>query len=361
MRSHWKSVVMVAALALFLGISGPAWSQLSNISTQPLSDPLAEDYAVHVIPFYKINEGWFSYLVVADTSWRDFGAGGNPVAMTFYNQACNLVSDATVNITTTDAQYFLLHDPNDAQGQWASIPPEGVILLDGRGRRFLTYVLLINGNDNSMIRMDSIPCQGPELNGVRLSCSRGVTGASATDSGTWLRYDTYNTVAATFGHSDVYRTYLYFFSAPTTDEADDLRDELRRYGLSRHNSWAEGLHVNAWCDEIFLGSRRIDELECTQRVGLSAFNFTRLSIFPHSNCRGKPGHIEFFASDNGTDVDAEDFSGFQETIAALVPPVNLIGTGYMHHSEWYSSFGRATNPPALPVPTLTNKSTRDVP
>ena len=50
MRLHGKSVFMVAALALCLGIAGPAWAQLV--------DPMAEDYAAHVIPFYKIDANW---------------------------------------------------------------------------------------------------------------------------------------------------------------------------------------------------------------------------------------------------------------------------------------------------------------
>ena len=35
-------------------------------------------------------------------------------------------------------------------------------MLDGYGNRFLTYVLLVNGNNNSLIRIDSIPCKGPK-------------------------------------------------------------------------------------------------------------------------------------------------------------------------------------------------------
>jgi hypothetical protein len=56
-------------------------------------------------------------------------------------------------------------------------------------------------------------------------------------------------------------------------------------------------------------------------------------VFPNDNCAGKPGHIETWASNNGTDLVDADYSGFQETIAELVHGVNLIGTGYMHHSE----------------------------
>ena len=70
-----------------------------------------------------------------------------------------------------------------------------------------------------------------------------------------------------------------------------------------------------------------------KRVSLTSLNYTFLNVFPNDNCAGKPGHIETFASDNGIDVVEKDYSGFQETIATLVAPTNLIGTGYLHHSE----------------------------
>jgi hypothetical protein len=104
---------MVTALALCLGIAGPAWAQLA--------DPMAEDYATHVIPFYKSDANWAAFL------------------------------------------------------------------LDGGGARFLTYILLVNGNNNSLVRLDSIPCRG------------------------------------------AFRTNLYFFAA-----RGDLRAELLRYGTPRH-------------------------------------------------------------------------------------------------------------------------------
>ncbi len=173
MRSPWKSVVMVIALALFLGLAAPAWSQGV---TQPapqssLSDPMQEDYGVHLIPFYKIDQNWFAFLVVADTSFQRLNVanppggapGGSPIFMNFYDADCNLQSDAIVRPTTADAQLFALHDPNDAEGQFAGIPEEGVILLNGNGEPFLTYILLINTNNNSMIRIDSIPCIGPKV------------------------------------------------------------------------------------------------------------------------------------------------------------------------------------------------------
>jgi hypothetical protein len=311
MRSPWKSLVMIAALALGLGIAAPTWAQLA--------DPMAENYTTHVVPFYKINENWSAFLVVADTSFRDLSEGGSPIFLLFYDAACNLVSDAIVTPTTTDAQFFALHDPNDAQGQFNGIPPEGVVLLDGDGNRFLTYILLVNGNNNSLVRLDSIPCQGPEGG----PCFR----SEETGPGRWLRYDTFNTVAATFGDAGAFRTNLYFFTA-----LGDLRAELLRYGTPLHGEWATEIHVDAWCDEIYLGSR-IRELDCTQRVPLSDFNYTFLKEFPNAECAGKPGHLETYATINGLDVVAQDYSGFQETIASLVPPTNLIGTGYMHHSE----------------------------
>jgi hypothetical protein len=308
MKHRWTSVVMVAALALFLGVAAPAWSQLA--------DPMAEDYTAHVIPFYKIDANWSAFLVVTDTSFRDLDDHGSPVYLTFYNAACHLVSDARVELTTADAQFFALHDPNDAQGQFNGIPPEGVVLLDGAGHRFLTYMLLVNGNDNSLIRIDSIPCQGPQGG----ACTRGA------GNGTWLRYDTYNTVAATFGDTGAFRTNLYFFSAQ-----GDLRAELLQYGTPRHGQWADRVHVDGFCDEVYLGSRRLD-LACTKRVSLSSLNYTFLNVFPNDQCAGRPGHLETYASDNGIDVVAKDYSGFQETLACLVPPSNLIGTGYYHHA-----------------------------
>src|SRR6266566_8534134 len=102
MRSYWKSFIMVAALALFMGIAAPGWSQVV------LGDPMAEDYSVHVVPFYKIDANWFAFLVVADTSYQDLNASGSDIHLTFYNAACNLVSDADVRITTADAQFFPL-------------------------------------------------------------------------------------------------------------------------------------------------------------------------------------------------------------------------------------------------------------
>src|SRR5262245_33843934 len=255
MRSPWKSLVTIAALALGLGIAAPTWAQLA--------DPMGENYTAHVIPFYKIDENWSSFLVVADTSFRDLDDGGSPIFLTFYDAACNLVSDAIVELTRTDAQFFALHDPKDANGQFNGIAPEGVVLLDARGNRILTYVLLVNGNNNSLIRLDSIPCQGPEGG----PCFR----SEGTGPGRWLRYDTFNTVAATFGDAGAFRTNLYFFSAQ-----GDLRAELLRYGTPLHGDWAEGIHVDAWCDEIYLGSRRL-ELECTQRLPLAELNYTFLN------------------------------------------------------------------------------------
>ena len=301
---------MTAALALSMGIAAPGWS---------LEDPMQENYTAHVIPFYKIADNWSAFLVVADTSFRDLDDGGSPIYMTFYKAKCNFVSDAIVEVTRTDAQYFQLHSDTDAAGQFNGIPEEGVVLLDGRGNRFLTYVLLVNGNNNSLIRIDSIPCQGPEGG----PCFR----SEGTGPGRWLRYDTFNTVAATFGDSGAFRTNLYFFSA-----IGDLEAELRRYGTPLHGDWAERIHVDAWCDEIYLGSRKLD-LKCTQRLHLKDLNYTFLNEFPNDFCSGKPGHIETYASDNGIDVVAKDYSGFQETLAELVPGANLIGTGYMHHSE----------------------------
>ena len=61
----------------------------------------------------------------------------------------------------------------DANGQFNGIPTEGVVLLDGDGNRFLTYILLVNGNNNSLIRIDSIPCQGPRRGALLQRCREG--------------------------------------------------------------------------------------------------------------------------------------------------------------------------------------------
>jgi hypothetical protein len=331
MRIQWKSVFMTAVLALFLGITAPAWSQVPP--TLPLADPMAEDFTAHVIPFYKIDANWSAYLVIADTSFQDLAPGGTSIFLTFYDAGCDLVSDATLRLTTGDAQFFALHDPTDAQGQFNGIPQEGVVLLDGRASRFLTYILLVNANNNSLVRIDSIPCQGPLVTpGAPRPCTRGSL------TGTWLRYDTYNTIAATFGDTGTFHTNLYFFSA-----RGDLRAELAQYGRSRHGDWAGGIHVDGYCDEVYLGSRRLD-LECTKRVSLTSLNYTFLNEFPNSFCSGSPGHIETYASNNGTDPVNLDYSGFQETIAALVPPINIIGTGYYHHSEESTPLARRPRP-----------------
>ena len=41
------------------------------------------------------------------------------------------------------------------------------------------------------------------------------------------------------------------------------------------------IHVDGYCDEIYLGSRRLD-LECTKRVSLTSLNYTFLNEFPNS-------------------------------------------------------------------------------
>src|ERR671925_469885 len=101
MRIQCKSTAMIAALALVMGITATAWSQLA--------DPMAEDYTAHVIPFYKIDANWSAFLVVTDTSFQDFATQGDSIFLTFYNAACNLVSDATLEITRADARFFALH------------------------------------------------------------------------------------------------------------------------------------------------------------------------------------------------------------------------------------------------------------
>ena len=259
MRSHWKSLVMVAALALFMGIAAPAWSQAPS-----LADPMAEDYSVHVVPFYKIDANWFAFLVIADTSYQDMNASGSDIHLTFYNAACNLVSDADLRITTADAQFFALHDPTDANGQFNGIPAEGVILLDGRAvqgttprchKRFLTYILLFNTNNNSLIRIDSIPCEGPLDAGGHQPC---VIHHPAPANGTWLRYDQYNTVAATFGDSGTFRTNLYFFSAHRGPERLSSSGMAARVTSSGPTlfTWMAGVTRSTWAPADSISTAR---------------------------------------------------------------------------------------------------------
>jgi hypothetical protein len=282
---------------------------------------MLEEYAVHVIPFYKIDANWSAFLVIADTSFQDLSYKGSDIHLKFFDRDCNYRQDAIVEPTRTDAQFYMLHDPTDANGQFGGLvqtAPEGVIVLDGFGNRFLTYVLLVNGNNNSLLRIDSIPCKGAEGG----ACWEG------SGNGTWLRYNSYNTVAATFGDTGAFRTNLYFFSA-----AGDLKSELVKYGTPYgETDWANRLHLDGYCDEIYLGSRRLD-LKCTQRMSLSSLNYTNLNVFPNDACHGRPGHIETWSVDSSNEFSKKAYSGFQETIAALVPPTNLIGTGYMHHSD----------------------------
>jgi hypothetical protein len=313
---HWQHVVTVAVLALSLGMAIPVWSQ-------QLEDPLLEEYYVHLIPFYKIDANWSSFLVIADTSYQDLSHRGTDISLKFFTNTCAYRQDARLEVTKTDAQYYPLHDPSAANGQFGGLlqnAPEGVIVLDGFGKRFLTYILLVNGNNNSLIRLDSIPCAG--------DCRRQAVG-----QGTWLRYDSYNTVAATFGDSNGFQTRLHFYSAVTNaNDTGDLRRELLMYGKPRGNDWAATIFLYGYCDEIFLGSRRLD-LRCTQRLNLTALNFTNLNTFPDDACSGTPGHIETFSVSTSGNPDGRAFSGFQETIASLVPNANLIGTGYLHHSQ----------------------------
>jgi hypothetical protein len=306
-----------------MGVATPTWSQEQPPeppAQQPdpfLADPLLEDYSAHVIPFYKINADWSAFLVIADTSRNELDEGGSTVNLFFYNNACDLVADARVEVTRFDAAFFALHDTTDANGQFNGLPGEGVVLVDGLGRRINTYILLVNGNNNSLLRIDSIPCRGPG----------GGPCIAGQANGTWLRYDIFNTIAATFGDSGDFSTNLHFYSA-----TGDLAAALGTYGTSRHGTYAQRIVLFAYCDEKFLGSKRLN-LDCTQRLGLDSFNFTLLNEFPNDECNGKPGHIETVASDNGISPVGKDYSGFQETLASLVPPAMLIGTGYYHHRE----------------------------
>jgi len=74
-------MVMTAALGLSMGFAAPSWSGLA--------DPMMEDYTVHVLPFYKLDAGWNSFLVVADTSYRDLKHDGSEIDARFYDAGCH--------------------------------------------------------------------------------------------------------------------------------------------------------------------------------------------------------------------------------------------------------------------------------
>lgn len=319
-----KGFVFTAVLTLFLGFAAPAWAI-------HLSDPLEEEYFAHVLPFYKIDGPWISVAIFADTSFTDPAAapdGEADVHLFFFDQACNLVRDHLVKLTANDVEFLILDD-------LPGIPNEGVVFADtgvfsdGGFERFLTYLILFNTADNTLVRLDSIPFD--EANGF------------------WLRYDTFNTIAATFGDggpstSNV-RTTLMFFNAlgggfaagvPTVIGAiDTLREFLLTYGTPFSGDWLTTgspvtpgtMELDAFDDdENFLGSFRLNP-RCFERVRLGTLIPALIDV--------PLGHVVAFALPDTTRAACLggtcDFSGFQETVGEA-GAVDLMLDGYFHHS-----------------------------
>jgi hypothetical protein len=348
----------MAVLTLALGFVAPAWA----VHT---ADPLEEYYAQHVLPFYKIDAGWQSFAIFADTSFNRFGSGA-PVHLYFFDKSCALQRDHVVTLTDNDVAVFQL---NTLTG----LPSEGVIFADTGvfagssdddkfDRPFLAYLILVNPADNTLTRIDSIPFS-PSLNDV-------------TGTAHWTRYDPFNTIAATFGDSGAaaaggIRTTLMFFNAlsglntvtglPASRSVLGARDTLREfmayYGYPRSGDWVTTgtsstsnvtpgqIELDAYDgDENFLGSFRLAP-NCFERVRLGGLLPALIS--PPSGL----GHVVAFSLlDVGRVSNCPDtpttttggrcaFSGFQETTveSGTTGGVDLIFSGYFHHSSAGSS------------------------
>jgi hypothetical protein len=267
---RWKRYVFMAMLGLLPGLAGLAWAI-------HLSDPLEEFYSQHVLPFYKVGGPWVSMAVFADTSFHDpanAADGTADIHLDFFDQDCQERRNHLVQLTTNGVVVLVL---NDLPG----IPDEGVIfadtnlLSDGGNERFLTYLVLVNTADGTRVRIDSIPFD-----------SRNPVRANRR----WLRYDAFNTIAATFGDDGPpgIRTTLTFFNARGAGTVrwigcevgrpciapigarDTLREYMGRYGLPFGGDWVNTspIILNAFNgDEESRGSFRLD-LRCFERERL---------------------------------------------------------------------------------------------
>jgi hypothetical protein len=362
--------MLMAVLTLALGFVAPAWA----VHT---ADPLEEFYAQHVLPFYKIDAGWQSFAIFADTSFNDPAVGCDPgrdtpcaarVHLYFFDKSCNLQRDHVVFLTANDVTVVQL-------STLPGLPPEGVIFADTGvfagsddeakfDKRFLAYIVTVNPADNTLTRIDSIPFS-PSLNDV-------------TGTGHWTRYDPFNTIAATFGDSTgttagAIRTTLMFFNAlgggarPTpgslTDTPlvrtivgarDTLREFMAYYGFPRSGDWVTTggsatanvspgqIELDAFNDnEDFLGSFRLAPV-CFERVRLGSLIPALINPAPAG-----VGHVVAFSLlDGGRTLTCPDFptsttggrcafSGFQETTveSGVSGGVDLIFSGYFHHSS----------------------------
>jgi len=365
-----KGCILMAVFALLVGFVAPVWAGHT-------ADPLEEEYSTHVLPYYKVDAGWQSYAILADTSFNDPQVGcpagrdtpcSSKIHLYFFNQDCGLVRDDIVTFTANDVVVRRL---NDVSG----IPNEGVVFADAdvlfslntTRKRFLAYIVLINPTDNTLTRIDSIPFD-PFLKASELGSFTAIP-----NRGHWTRYDPVNTTAATFGDSTLttlgeIRTTLMFFNAlgggvaPTTfapiphGAIDTLREFMLAYGRPRSPFGPTGgdwvttgssttadvtpgvIELNAFDgDENFLGSFRVLP-RCFERVRLKDL-FPVLAT-PTGPQRFFVGHIIAFALPNVERGSATScgpsgrcsFSGFQETVVEG-GAVDLIFSGYMHHSH----------------------------
>jgi hypothetical protein len=384
--------MFMAVFALFLSCVAPVWAGHT-------SDPLEESYAQHVLPYYNVGTGWLSYVIITDTSFADFAVtsatkpelGGDPIHFFFFDSTCLFRRDHQVTLTEHGVVVVSLTDP-----VLSGIPAEGVVFLDsgkqgvgskgnvtnnsgGQGRRFLTYLILVNLTDNTLTRIDSIPFS-PGL-------ANATTGGPFTvipGTGHWTRYDSWNTAAITLGDSTAtttliggLRTTMTFFSAiggggasaPVTasgntctaatppcivGEVDTLREFLGFYGFPRVGDWVTlgtsgtsdvgpgSISLFAFDgDENFLASAHFTIL-CILRLRLGSS--TLFPILANAAGSFKLGHIVGFADAQASRSWCKDnqcaFSAFQETVLEG-GTVDLTFSGYWHHSSH-----------ALPQPSL---------
>jgi hypothetical protein len=327
----------MAVLALFLGFVAPVWATHT-------ADPLEEEYSQHVLPYYNVGSGFASFAVFADTSFTDPIATDDTttIHLFFFDKTCALQTDAIVKLTANDVEVVQL-------SSLSGIPAEGVIFADSGsfstsdpdGERFLAYMILVNTVDNTLTRIDSIPF------------SRCLNDCN-TDNPTshWTRYDSFNTIAATFGDSTAttagsIRTTLMFFNAiggrpnkTPLGSIDTLREFMLAYGAPRAGDWVTTgasatsnvtpgqIELDAFDgNEKFLGSFRISPA-CFERVRLGSLIPVLASPLP--------GHVvafslpDFDRLTNCPDDGRCAFSGFQETTLEA-GTVDSIFSGYFHH------------------------------
>ena len=349
--------------AFFLVVIGVAPVEASHIA-----DPLEEAYSQHVLPYYKVGAGFFSFAVFADTSFRDpakvtpvpSSPGTANIQLYFFDKTCKLVRQIPVPLTVDNVALVPLHE-------LVGIPQEGVIFADtghfsdGDNERFLAYIVILNGADNTLTRIDSIPFSpSPDVFGV-------------TVGGHWTRYDRFNTIPFTLGDSTgvafgAIRTTLTFFNAvggrfdvtgpPDTRSVLGARDTLREfmafYGYPSVGDWVTTgtssvadvtpglIQLDAFgaapfpFPGLFLGTFQIKP-QCVERVrlrdvlpvlGTQQSNLLFVRIVASSSADA--GRTSTCPHSDPSLAGRCGFSGFQETVVEA-GMVDLIFSGYFHH------------------------------